>query len=128
MAKLTSSCGRTFHLPREAVKQSRMLDDMLEDLSDSDEVELTLDVDGSVLEKVLTWCSWQASEGKVVGSAARAAWERQYAEISKEEIIEVIKAANFLNIESLLDLMCGKIADMLKGAAGPRSSHGLRWS
>ena len=43
-------------------------------------------------------------------------WDAKFIEIENlEDLFELILAANFLDIKSLLDLSCAKVATMIKG-------------
>jgi S-phase kinase-associated protein 1 len=42
-------------------------------------------------------------------------WDSDFIKVEKEELFEIILAANYLDIKSLLDLGCRTVADMLKG-------------
>merc|ERR1712083_352787 len=42
-------------------------------------------------------------------------WDCDFINISQESLFELILAANYLDIQPLLDLTCGKIATMIKG-------------
>ena len=43
-------------------------------------------------------------------------WDAKYIDIENlEEIFEIILAANYLDIKSLLDLSCAKVASIIKG-------------
>lgn len=45
-------------------------------------------------------------------------WDAKYIEIENlEDLFELILAANFLDIKSLLDLSCAKVATMIKGCS-----------
>jgi S-phase kinase-associated protein 1 len=43
------------------------------------------------------------------------AWDASFVELEQEVLFELILAANYLDIKSLLDLTCAKVASMLKG-------------
>ena len=43
------------------------------------------------------------------------AWFKDYVEIDQEKLFELILAANFLDIRSLLELACAKVAVTIKG-------------
>jgi len=49
-------------------------------------------------------------------------WDKKFLEIDQAMLIELIMAANYLNIKDLLDLTCAKVASMLKG----KSSEQIR--
>ena len=42
-------------------------------------------------------------------------WDVEYVNIDQEVLFELILAANYLDIKSLLDLTCAKVASMIKG-------------
>mmetsp|Transcript_154878 Transcript_154878/g.268356 ORF Transcript_154878/g.268356 Transcript_154878/m.268356 type:complete len:101 (+) Transcript_154878:2-304(+) len=42
-------------------------------------------------------------------------WDADYVDIPQELLFELVLAANSLNIKSLLDLLCAKVASMIKG-------------
>merc|ERR1712222_9821 len=42
-------------------------------------------------------------------------WDSEYVNIEQEVLFELILAANYLDIKSLLDLTCAKVASMIKG-------------
>ena len=42
-------------------------------------------------------------------------WDATFVEMPQEELFECILAANFMDIKSLLDLTCAKVASMIKG-------------
>lgn len=44
-------------------------------------------------------------------------WDAKFIDIENlEELFEIILAANFLDIKSLLDLSCAKVATLIKGS------------
>ena len=42
-------------------------------------------------------------------------WDAKYIDVSQELLFEIILAANYMDIKSLLDLTCAKVASMIKG-------------
>ena len=94
---------------------------------DDEEQSLPLpNVKGDVLRKVLDFCikhtevvskagveeeSMLPSEEKV----ALEKWDKEYAVVDQQRLFELILAANYLNIKSLLDLTCQTVANMIKG-------------
>lgn len=51
-------------------------------------------------------------------------WDAKFVEVEQEMLFELILAANYMDIKSLLDLTCAKVASMIKGACG--STDGRR--
>jgi hypothetical protein len=43
-------------------------------------------------------------------------WDAKFVEVEQEMLFELILAANYMDIKSLLDLTCAKVASMIKGA------------
>merc|ERR1712146_57499 len=42
-------------------------------------------------------------------------WDASFVDIEQELLFELILAANYMDIKSLLDLTCAKVASMIKG-------------
>merc|ERR1712087_497169 len=42
-------------------------------------------------------------------------WDATFVEIEQETLFELILVANYMDIKSLLDLTCAKVASMIKG-------------
>lgn len=42
-------------------------------------------------------------------------WDANFVDIEQEILFELILAANYMDIKSLLDLACAKVASMIKG-------------
>ena len=42
-------------------------------------------------------------------------WDANFVEVDQETLFELILAANYMDIKSLLDLTCAKVASMIKG-------------
>ena len=42
-------------------------------------------------------------------------WDAKFVDIEQEVLFELILAANYMDIKSLLDLTCAKVASMIKG-------------
>ena len=119
---------------RDAVKMSGLMKDMLED-QDGDDQQTVIpipNVNGRTLKYVLEYCEQHHNNraepidkplrGKI--EEVISTWDRQFLltdlikggdEKQHELLIDVIMAANFLNIKDLLDLTCASVASMIKG-------------
>ncbi|RYQ80728.1 hypothetical protein Ahy_Scaffold1g106941 isoform C [Arachis hypogaea] len=42
-------------------------------------------------------------------------WDAEFVKVDQATLFDLILAANYLNIKSLLDLTCQTVADMIKG-------------
>ena len=93
--------------------------------SDKEEKEIPLpNVRTVVLKKVVEFLKHQAATPmkeieKPLKSADMAemvqAWFADFVDVEQELLFELILAANYLDIKSLLDLTCAKVASMIKG-------------
>lgn len=73
-------------------------------------------VSGPILTKVLEYCSYHANvEGAAHTEDEMKEWDDAFARVDQPVLFELILAANFLNVRSLLDLTCKTVADMIKG-------------
>ena len=80
-------------------------------------------VDSKPLKKVIEYCEYHHNnpaeeiekplKGKIEDVICD--WDKKFLEIDQSLLIELIMAANYLNIKDLLDLTCAKVASMIKG-------------
>mgnify|MGYP001996946676 CR=1 FL=1 len=122
-----------FAVEREAAKMSGLIKDMLDDQSEGDETVIPVpNVNGRTLKYVVQYIEHhhnQRSEplekplrGKIEDVVSE--WDKAFLftdlvkdhdEKQHELLIDVIMAANFLNVKELLDLTCACVASMIKG-------------
>lgn len=131
---LCSSDGETFTVLQSAASLSVLVREMLGDEEGDDvgeeqpELIPLPNVSGKVLAKVITFLEHHRTDPmvkiekplksskmeEVVGE-----WYANYCDIpmeSEQELLyDVIRAANYMDIKPLLDLMCAKVASMIKG-------------
>jgi len=50
-----------------------------------------------------------------VMSEIASEWDAKFVDLEQEVLFELILAANYMDIKSLLDLTCAKVATMIKG-------------
>lgn len=122
---LISSDGQAFSIDIETAKQSSLVKVILENDTETTEVSLK-NVEGYVLQCIVEYMEYH--NGKEVSSIVRPLRSQKFEEcvddkwdidfINKfdtEKLISLILAANYMDISSLLDLGCAKIAFLLKG-------------
>lgn len=122
-----------FKVSREAAKMSGLLKDMLEDHpGGACTVIPVCNVDGRTLEYVVEYMEYHVNHrpnpiekplrGKI--DAVICDWDKNFLyrdlvrggdEKQHQVLIDVIMAANFLNVKDLLDLTCATVASMIKG-------------
>jgi len=122
-----------YKVSRNASKMSGLIKDMLEDQDDGQETVIPIpNVNGITLSYVLQYMNYHhnnkadAIEKPLKGKVEEviSEWDKQFLftdlvkngnEKEHELLIDVIMAANFLNIKDLLDLTCASVASMIKG-------------
>lgn len=126
MVQLQSSDGVDFSVPRSVASMSVTLDHMLHDISrsQSDEAIPLPNVNAKALEKVIEYCKHHEKDEPVPASDAAkqehsvhniSAWDKQFMQVEMGLLFDIILAANFLDIKSLLDLGCKTVASMIIG-------------
>merc|ERR1712064_138489 len=79
----------------------------------------------AILSKVIDYCKYHKdNQPEEIQKPLRSTnlcdcgvseWDSEYVNIEQEVLFELILAANYLDIKSLLDLSCAKVASMIKG-------------
>jgi len=115
---------QTFKVPRDVVMQSGLIKDMLEETEGNEMPSIPLpNVESKALSKVIEYVKHHHNnkadeiekplKGKIEDVISK--WDKAFLEIDQSLLIELIMAANYLNIKDLLDLTCAKVASMIKG-------------
>ncbi|KAK9670653.1 hypothetical protein RND81_13G215500 [Saponaria officinalis] len=123
---LRSSDGETFSVDETVALESQTIKHMVED-DCADSVIPLPNVTSKILAKVIEYCKKHVeySSNKSADAAASAApaavddelkaWDADFVKVDQATLFDLILAANYLNIKSLLDLTCQTVADMIKG-------------
>ncbi|KAF4727623.1 suppressor of kinetochore protein mutant, partial [Perkinsus olseni] len=103
---------------------SSLIVNMVEDGGVDEEIPLP-NVKTAILAKVIEYCKHHKDNPpdeitKPLKSTSLAEcgvsdWDCEFVNIEQEILFELILAANYLDIKSLLDLSCAKVASMIKG-------------
>lgn len=73
-------------------------------------------VDSKILIKVIEYCKYHhTSEAALVPEEEKSNWDKDFVKVDDETLFNLILAANYLDIKSLLDLTCKTVADEIKG-------------
>lgn len=122
---LRSSDGETFEVTGAVAMESQTIKHMIED-GCADTAIPVPNVTGSILAKVIEYCKRHVdaapkSEGgagdgdkKPVDEELKV-FDAEFVKVDQATLFDLILAANYLNIKSLLDLTCQTVADMIKG-------------
>ncbi|RYG54464.1 SKP1-like protein [archaeon] len=128
---LTSQEGERHVIPRRVAQMSGLLSTMTEDGFANEEIPL-MDVRSPVLKKVIEFCTHHVDqrlpeiEKPLVTSNLRDIvpdWDAAFVDVDMEMLFELILAANYMDVKSLLDLTCAKVATMIKGTSPARASR-----
>ena len=127
MVALVSQEGDSFNVSMAVARMSElvktMIDDDQDDADETQEIPLP-NVKATVLSKVIEFCTHHhanpmAEIEKPLKSANMhevvVEWDANFVDIEQELLFELILAANYMDIKSLLDLTCAKVASMIKG-------------
>ena len=77
-------------------------------------------VKGGILSMVVEYTQYHvkantAKDGKPLSEEEVKTWDSNFVNVEQMTLFELILAANYLNIKSLLDLTCMTVAEMIKG-------------
>ena len=107
--------------------RTAIVSSLVQTMADADPREKTIplpNVKLPVLRKIVEWMQQHAGAAPVeiekpLKSANMAevvsAWDAQFVDVPQDLLFELIMGANYLDIKALLDLVCAKVASMIKG-------------
>ncbi|KAK7252983.1 hypothetical protein RIF29_37329 [Crotalaria pallida] len=115
---LRSSDGEVFEVEEAVAIESQTIKHMIEDDCAANGIPIP-NVTGKILAKVIEYCKKHvdaaaASEDKPTDVELKN-WDTDFVKVDQATLFDLILAANYLNIKSLLDLTCQTVADMIKG-------------
>eukprot|EP00192_Tetraselmis_astigmatica_P015456 CAMPEP_0117651280 /NCGR_PEP_ID=MMETSP0804-20121206/2006_1 /TAXON_ID=1074897 /ORGANISM="Tetraselmis astigmatica, Strain CCMP880" /LENGTH=157 /DNA_ID=CAMNT_0005457243 /DNA_START=175 /DNA_END=648 /DNA_ORIENTATION=- len=118
--KLKSSDDQYFEVEEEVAFESLTVKNMIEDTGTEAPIPLP-NVSSKILAKVIEYCKYHVDAKS--GDADKPskldddikAWDMEFVKVDQGTLFELILAANYLNIKSLLDLTCLTVANMIKG-------------
>ncbi|KAL7118522.1 hypothetical protein ACP275_02G007100 [Erythranthe tilingii] len=123
MIALMSSDGVTFEVEESVAVQSETIKNMIENNIAVTPIPLP-NVTSNILLKVIEYCKHHAeaaSNAAVYGAAAHKVAEEyvrrfdsELLKVDQSTLIDLLNAAYNLNIKSLVELTCNKVAEMLK--------------
>nr|QKV43681.1 SKP1-like protein [Dianthus caryophyllus] len=134
---LKSSDGEDFEVDEAVLLESQTIKHMIED-GCADSVIPLPNVTGKILAKVIEYCKkhLEAGDHNKASSSSSSLyssssssfgvgdddankelqnWDKEFLEVDQDTLFDLILAANYLNIKSLLDLTCKTVADMMRG-------------
>ncbi|XP_058734543.1 SKP1-like protein 1A isoform X2 [Vicia villosa] len=114
---LKSSDGDIFVIDEAVALESQTIKHMIED-NCADETGIPLpNVTSKILAKVIEYCNKHVdaanSDGRSVDEDEIKNWDAEFVKVDQQTLFDLILAANYLDIKSLLDLTCKTVADMI---------------
>ena len=120
-----SSDGEKFIIDEQSAQRSVLLKGVFEDYKENMEDTQIGDISSPILKKVFEYLQYYKDcEPKELPRPLPSAnmadvcseWDIKFlSELELDSIFDIINAANYLDIKSLLDLSCAKIASEMKG-------------
>ncbi|CAK4097631.1 unnamed protein product [Aphanomyces euteiches] len=111
---LVSTEGESFKVTYDVAVMSNLIKEQIEDISDvAQEIPLP-NVKTNVLVKIVEFINYHhANPMKEIPKPIK--WDLDFINTSYEMIFELILAANYLNIKSLLELACARMSGVMFG-------------
>lgn len=124
--QLKSKDDKVFTVEKDVACMSTTIKNLIDDIDELDEDTAipVPNVSGAILEKVVQYCEYHL-ENPVPAVEDKSheekrtddiiPWDAEFCQVDQSTLFELILAANFLDIKSLLDLTCKTVANMIKG-------------
>ena len=125
MVILVSPEGQKVEVARNVAEMSVLIKEMLADDEEDESPEIPLpNVQKEILDKVVEFCTHHVNDPMAeidkplksnVMTDVVSDWDANFIDVEQSTLFSIILAANYLDLPSLLDLSCAKVASMIKG-------------
>ncbi|KAK1563304.1 hypothetical protein Q3G72_025712 [Acer saccharum] len=120
--KITLKCsdGEALQVDEAVALESQMIKKIIKD-DCADNGILLPEVTSKILYKIIEYCKKHVESPKSNDCATGAvdddlkAWDAEFVKVDQDTLFDLILAANYLNIKSLLDLTCQTVLDLTDG-------------
>ncbi|KAL6749763.1 Skp1 family, dimerization domain-containing protein [Haematococcus lacustris] len=120
---LIASDHQRFEVEVDVASEIPLFRERLESADPGDDMHIPVpSVTGEVLAKVVEYCQYHVAAKKkgADDEASKSdddvkAWDAQFVNVDQNLLFDIILAANYLAIKSLLDLTCQAVAQLIKG-------------
>jgi len=115
--KLRTKDEEIFEVEKHIAEMSTTLEYIIEDTDEGEEMIIPVPtITSNTLTTVIRYCKYHFdSEQKSLSAVETQTWDHNYMKMDDQHIFELILAANYLDIKSLLDLTCKTVANEIKG-------------
>ncbi|GER42343.1 SKP1-like 4, partial [Striga asiatica] len=110
MIVLKTSDGELFEVDESVAGESQTIKHMIEDGCAANAIPLP-NVSSKVLSKVIEYCRRHVEEKD---EDKLKEFDAEFVKVDNGLMLELIKAANYLNIGGMLDITCRAVADIIK--------------
>ena len=127
MVKLLTMENEEVEVEKEIAQKSVLVKGIIDDSGTDDAIPLP-QIKHSILLKILEYCHYihtnsppeieKPLRSNNLGDVVNE-WYAGYVNLDNETLFELILASNFMDIKSLLELACAKVASMIKGMTVP---------
>ncbi|TMW86884.1 hypothetical protein EJD97_020749 [Solanum chilense] len=117
MIILRSFDGESFEVDETVALESETIKHMIEDDCANNTIPVP-NVTGKILAKVIKYCKRHVEVSKAEDNTAKEdlkTFDAEFVKVDQSTLFNLILAANYLKIKSLIDLTCQTLADMIKG-------------
>lgn len=108
-----------FDLEENVIFQSLLIKNIINDLDVSDQAIPLNDIKIDIFKKIIEYAEYHKDDKPVIDEDSDKKeicdWDKKFMDLDKEVIIEIILAANYLDIKSLLNLGCRTMGNMIIG-------------
>ena len=127
--KLTTMDGEVVEVEKEIACKSILVKGIVDDSGIEDEIPLA-SVKKPILDKVIEYCTYiNENTPPEIEKPLRSnnlndvvnEWYANFVDLEQEVLFELILASNFMDIKSLLELACAKVASLVKGMTIPET-------
>ena len=123
-----TSDGHTVEVEREIASKSEWVKNIVDGSEVDDNIPLTV-INKATLLKVIEYCTYiNTNVPPQIDKPLRSnelsdivdPWYAEFVNLEREVLFELILAANFMDIKSLLALACAKVASLMNGMTIPQ--------
>ncbi|XP_010539834.1 PREDICTED: SKP1-like protein 1A [Tarenaya hassleriana] len=114
---LKSSDGVVFEIDKAVAMESQTITHLIEDDCAGDAIPIP-EVTSKILWMVIEYSMKHVAAAAAADGALKA-WDAEFVKVDNATLVDLILAANYLNIEGLLDLTCQRVADMIGNSRNP---------
>ena len=127
--RLTTMDGETVEVAVAIAQKSVLVNGIIDDSGIEDEIPLG-SVKKAILDKIIEYCTYiHDNAAPEIEKPLRSNnlndvvsdWYANFVNLDQEVLFELILAANFMDIKSLLELACAKVASLIKGKTIPET-------